>query len=173
MNPLIKVSVRYGVLAAVFGCALLCGLYYLGRHPFLIPVYMDFRIILFFVFIFFALREIRDYHQNGILYLWQGIAASFLFTVCYALLSCVTIIVFIHAVPAFLSDYVRLSIQQLERLPPEVIENIGNDVYTRNLKLLPATGASDLALLYLYQSFMISLFISIILSVILRRQPKI
>ena len=173
MSHIVKVSLRYGGLAGVIGSALLIGLYYIGRHPFLIPVYIDFRIILFGVFIFFTLREIRDYHQAGILYFWQGVITSFLFTLFYAVISTLALLAFIHVVPEFLSDYVSLSIEQLRSLPPEVIESIGNDVYETNLKLLPETSAADLGLLYLIQSFLISLFLSIILSVILRRHPKI
>ena len=173
MKALVKVSMRYGVLAGLTGFGLLLGLYYMGRHPFLIPVFMDFRIILFAVFIFFTLREIRDYHQNGILYFWQGVFGSFLFTVCYALTSAFLLWAFINAVPQFLSDYITRSIQQLRKLPPVIIERIGKGVYERNLEMLPATNSVDLSLLYFSQSLMISLFISIILSVILRRQPKI
>lgn len=172
MKLLIKVSLRYGVLAAIIGSCLLIGLYYLHRHPFLIPVYVDFRIILFGVFIFFTLREIRDYYQNGYLYFWQGIFASVLFTSVYAIVSSLVVYVFSSAVPEFLNDYVDLSIQQLKSLPPDIIEKIGKDVYLRNMAALPSTEPSDLALLYFSQCFLISLFISVILSVILRRHPK-
>lgn len=172
MNSLVKVSLRYGLLAGVIGSALLIGLYYMGRHPFLIPVYIDFRIILFGVFIFFTLREIRDYYQNGTMYFWQGFVASFLFTLAYAVLSSLAIVVFMEVVPAFVDDYITLSVAQLKSLPSEVIDSIGSEVYERNLSMLPETDAADLGLLYFLQSFLISLFISIILSVILRRQPQ-
>jgi hypothetical protein len=144
----------------------------MDRHPFLIPVFVDYRLILFSVFIFFTLREVRDYFQGGIMYFWQGIFASFIFTVTFAVLSSLILLIFMSAVPEFLSDYIALSIEQLRLLPPQVIESIGKDVYNRNLELLPDTNVADLAFLYFWQSFMISLFISIILSVILRRQPK-
>jgi hypothetical protein len=172
MKPLINVPLRYGVLAGVIGSALLVGLYYMDRHPFLIPVFIDFRIFLFGVFIFFTLQEIRDYHQQGILYFWQGLSGSFLFTVAYAVISALLLVLFIAAVPRFLETYVSLSIEQLEKMPADVIDRIGKDAYTRNLELLPATSISDLAFLYIVQSFLISLFVSIILSVILRRQAK-
>src|SRR5688500_20209687 len=81
MSPVVKVPLKYGVLAGIIASGLLTALYYLDRHPFLIPVYLDFRIILFGIFIFFVLREIRVYHQGGFLYFFQGIVASFLFTV--------------------------------------------------------------------------------------------
>lgn len=172
MKTLAKVSVRYGVLAGIVGSALLLGLYYIGRHPFLIPVFMDFRIVLFAFFIFFTLRELRDYRQGGILYFWQGIFAAFLFTLCYAVVSAFALFVFMTLVPDFLAEYINLSVKQLKTLPPEVIERIGKPVYQRNLEMLPATNSADLSFLYFSQSLLISLFISIILSVILRRQPK-
>jgi hypothetical protein len=172
MKQLVKVSIRYGVLAAIIGCGILVALYYMDRHPFVIPVYADFRIILFSIFIFFTLREIRDYYQNGVLYFAHGIIASLLFTAVYAILSSVSVYLFATAVPDFITAYIDLSIQQLKSLPADVIEKIGSDVYTRNLAALPSTRPLDLALLYFWQSFLISLFLSVILSVVLRRQPK-
>jgi hypothetical protein len=172
MKPLIKIPVRYGALAGITGFILLAGLYYLGRHPFLIPVFMDFRIILFGFFIFFTLRELRDHYQQGVLYFWQGIVAAFVFTLTYASLVSVGLLGFMFLVPVFRTEYIDLSIAQLRALPADLIERIGKEVYERNLELLPATGIYDLAFLYFAQSFLISLFISIILSVILRRQPK-
>ncbi len=172
MNLLIKVSLRYGVLAAIIGSGLLITLYYIDRHPFLIPVYLDFRIILFAVFMFFALREIRDYYQGGVLYFWQGFIACFLFTLCYALIASAAVVAFVYFVPEFLSEYIRLEIVQLKSLTPEVIKSIGQEVYERNLELLPSTTGATLGLTYFVQSFLISFFISVILSVTLRRQPQ-
>lgn len=172
MKPLLQVPLKYGSIAGLLGAILVVGLYYLGRHPFLIPVFIDFRIFLFVVFIFFTLKELRDYYYDGILYFWQGILASFFFTLTFTLIASTGIGVFITIAPDFLKAYITLSLEQLKTLPAEVIDKIGKDVYERNLMLLPTTNAFDLALLYFTQSFMISFFISIILSVILRRQPK-
>lgn len=172
MKPIIKVSVRYGVLAGITGWVLLLILYFIGRHPFLIPVYMDFRIILFVVFIFFTLREIRDYYQNGVLYFWQGIISCFLFTVCYAVCASLLLFIFMNVDGDFLPEYIRRSIATVQSLPQDAIDRIGKDVYDRNLRLLPQTTLLDLTFLYFFQSFLISLFLSIILSVILRREPK-
>lgn len=171
MSPLLKVSLRYGVLGGIVGSILLTALYYLDRHPFLIPAYLDFRIILFVIFILYALRELRDYHHDGILYFWQGLITSFLFIAFYAAISTLFVLAFIAFEPDFLSAYIKLQIEQLRSIPPDRIESIGKDVYERNLELLPMTSAAQLGLTYFVQSFAIGLFISIILSVTLRRQP--
>jgi hypothetical protein len=172
MKPLLNVPIRYGLIAGLLGVALVVGLYYLNRHPFLIPVYIDFRIIMFAVFIFFSLKELRDRYQGGVLYLPQGIIASFLFLATFGVISSAAIVFFATVVPGFLSSYIKLTLEQLKGLPVDVIERIGKDTYTRNLELLPSTNATDLGFMYLVQSLIIGLFVSIILSVILRRLPK-
>lgn len=172
MKPLFKVPLKYGAVGGALGTILVIGLYYMGRHPFLIPVFFDFRIFLFAVFVFFTLKELRDYVYEGILYFWQGILSSFFFTVIYALIAATGISLFIAVDPGFLNAYITLSTEQLKALPADIIQRIGKEVYERNLKLLPATNGFDLAVLYFTQSFMISFFISVILSVVLRRQPK-
>ena len=173
MRPLIKVPLVNGVIAGALGAVLTIVLYYLSSHPFLIPVYLDFRILLFGFFIFFTLKEFRDLHQEGILYFWQGLIASFIFVNVFGIVAGGIIWIFALTVPVFVSEYISQQLETLRNIPNEVIERIGKDVYDRNLELLPATNAFDLASLYFTQSLIIGFFISIILSVILRRQPKI
>jgi len=172
INPLVLVTARYGSLAGLLGGILMIVLYYIGRHPFLFPVYYDFRVILFSVFIFFALKEYRDYYREGILYLWEGFIGSFIVISAFTAVAVTVILIFGAANDAFLSTYISLSIDQLKSIPPDIIKQIGKDVYERNLAMLPGTTLGNMASLYALQSFIIGLFISIILSVILRRQPK-
>jgi hypothetical protein len=172
MRPFFQVPLKYGVIAGVIGAVLAVTLYYLNRHPFFVPVHFDFRIILFAVFLFFSLKEFRDYYQNGELYFWQGLMSSFLFIASFAFTASSLIALFGVLVPDFVASYIRLRTEFLGTWAPEDIARIGKDAFDRNLKLLPSTNAFDLATVYFGQSFMIGLFISIILSVVLRRQPK-
>jgi tetrahydromethanopterin S-methyltransferase subunit B len=57
----------------------------------------------------------------------------------------------------------------LRGFPKENIEQIGKEVYERNLESLPATKVSDLVTTYFFQGIVIGAFISIILAIILRR----
>jgi hypothetical protein len=163
---------KYGLIAGALGILLVVGLFYIGKHPFLIPVFFDFRIIFFAVFVFFALKEFRDFNQGGILYLWQGMVGSFILIATFAIVAAGGIYIFIKINPEFLTSYIDQSVLLLKTLPDDIIARIGKDVYQRNLEILPSTNGFDLAMLYFTQSFMIGIFVSIILSVILRRQPK-
>lgn len=172
MKPLVQVPLKYGAIASVIGILGLIGLYYMGRHPLMIVIYMDFRIILLAVFMYFSLKELRDVYQDGILYMYQGMLASFMFVITYAILVSVAMFAFGSAVPGFREDYVKQGTEMLQSMPKEAIEQIGKDLYERNLSRLPATNVFELSVIYFRQSVIIGLFISIILSVVLRRQPK-
>src|SRR5688572_26259046 len=172
MKPLVHVPLKYGAIASVIGILGVVGLYYMGRHPLMIVIYMDFRIILLAVFLFFSLRELRDLYQDGILYFWQGVVASSIFVSTFAILVSTAMYVFALAVPAFLDLYIKEATEMAKAMPKEVIEQIGKDVYERNLLTLPATNVFELSSKYFGQSLIIGTFISIILSVVLRRQPK-
>lgn len=165
-------STRNGVIAGVLGFLLLLALYYMGKHPFLFPIYFDFRLILLSVFIVMTLKEFRDDYQDGILYFGQAMISSFLFTLVFALGVSFLIWAFCLWVPEFLTSYIQIATEQLKSIEPAVIDQLGKDAYERNLNKLPATEGSDLAVDYFVKTFIISLFISIIISVILRRQPK-
>jgi len=170
--PWVAIAVRNGLISGVVGMMMLLGLYFLGRHPFLIPPYMDFRIILFGVLLFFTIKEFRDYFQQGTLYFWQGMFMSLVFTSVFALVAFFIIWIFTVLRPEFISSYVSLKVEEIKLIPPEIVERIGKADYERVIKDLPATRGMDLAYLYFWQSFGISFFVSIIISVILRRQPK-
>jgi hypothetical protein len=172
MPRLAFISIRNGLLAGGLGFIFLLTLYYLGKHPFLFPVYFDFRLALLSVFMVMGLKELRDYHQQGLLSFGEGMSSNFLFTTLFACTASLLIWIFMAINPAFLSNYIQVATDQLNSLPPPVIEELGKIEFDRNVTALQATTKSDLALDYLIKSFIISFFISIIISVILRRQPK-
>ncbi|HEY9005145.1 DUF4199 domain-containing protein [Ohtaekwangia sp.] len=171
-SPLYKISFRYGLVAGVLSFVLLVALYYMGRHPFMIAPYLDFRILLFGIFIFFSLKEVRDYYQNGELYFWQGMIGGAIVVVLAGMLSAGGLIVFGALEPDFVASYVKKMTAYLQTFSKEDIARIGNEVFDRNLKALPATNIYKLAETYFAQGLAIGFFVSIILSVITRKQPK-
>jgi len=171
--PLLRVSLRYGLVAGVLGFVLLLALYYTDHHPFLIPVFLDYRIALFVIIFTFALKELRDYYFGGILHFWQGMIGTLLITTVFSLIASVFIYLFSINNPEFLRTYIDLSLEQVKAFSPDDIERIGRNVYEEGIRSLKGADASFLAIRYFTQSFIISFFLSIIISVILRRQPAL
>jgi hypothetical protein len=169
MKDLSRVCIRYGIVAGVLSATLLIILYYTGKHPFMISPFLDFRIFIFGVFIFFSLREFRDVHQGGLLYFWQALFGSFIVVMISALISCAGMYIFGSVEEGFLASYIQGMTDYLKTFPPEEVERIGKDIYERNLLALPSTNIATLVITHFAQGMMIGFFVSIILSVILRK----
>lgn len=170
-SPLISISVKYGLIAAALAILMLIATFYFGNHPMMVAPYLDFRIILFGLFMFFGLREFRD-TQEGVLYFWQGMIGGFVMVTVAGTVAALGLLIFSSVEKEFISSYVEAMTQYLKTFPKEDIERIGKEVYERNLEQLPSTNGKQLASLYFVQGMMIGLFVTIILSVILRKQPK-
>lgn len=170
-SPLISISVKYGLIAAALAILMLIATFYFGNHPMMVAPYLDFRIILFGLFMFFGLREFRD-TQEGVLYFWQGMIGGFVMVTVAGTVAALGLLIFSSVEKEFISSYVEAMTQYLKTFPKEDIERIGKEVYERNLEQLPSTNGKQLASLYFVQAMMIGLFVTIILSVILRKQPK-
>jgi hypothetical protein len=169
---LLKVSLRYGVAAGVLAFVLLIVLYYLGQHPLLISPFLDFRVLLLGIFIFFALKEFRDHFQAGELHLWQGMLGGIIVIIVATTLSSGFMYLFGTLEGEFLNSYIVQITAYVKSFPKEDIDRIGKDIYERNLKALPTTNMSALAITYFMQGLVIGFFVNIVLSVSLRRQPK-
>jgi hypothetical protein len=168
-SPLLSISLRNGVVAGLLACGLFIAMYYIGHHPFLVSPFLDFRILLFGIFIFFTLKEFRDYHQRGLLYFWQGLIGSVLVVATASALAALGLWIFGNLEAGFVTSYVKGMTEYLKTFSEEDIQRIGKDIYERNLTMLPATNITALVETYLAQGFVIGFFVSIILSVILRR----
>src|SRR5688572_19194808 len=141
---LAAVCARYGAIAGFLGTALLVILFYRGHHPFLIPPFLDFRIILFSIFILFSLKEYRNVYSGGVLSFAEGMIGSFVFIVIFAVTASILLIIFTAMNENFLSSYINLSIEYVRSLPVEVVEKIGKDEVARNLSELPKTNMAKL-----------------------------
>jgi Protein of unknown function (DUF4199) len=171
LPPLIAISLRYGLIAGITGFVLLISLFYIGWHPFLVPVFFDFRIVIFSVLIVFCLRELREYYFGGLLFFWQGMIASFIITFVFAVIASLLLLNFTYLVPDFVTQFITLSLEQVKTYTAEDIQRIGKEIYEQGVKSLKEADGAFMATRYFFQSFIISFFISIIISVILRRQP--
>jgi len=173
-SVLFRICLRNGVVAGILAVILFIGLYYIGRNPLLISPFLDFRVLLLGFFIFFSLKEFREHYQEGLLYFWQGLIGSGVVVISASVLAAFGVWLFGTFEPNLLTSYIEQMTTYLKGFPPEDIERIGKEVYERNLEQLPATNIATLAFTtYLFQGLVIGFFISIILSVILRKTPKL
>ena len=168
---LLKISGRYGTVGGILAFGLMLVMYYTGPHPLLTSPFLDFRILLFGIFIFFTLKEFRDYHQGGILYFWQAMLGGLTVVLVASIITSLLLLIFGSYQQTFVASYIEQITVYIKSFPKEDIERIGRQTYDRNLQALPATNIYDLAQTYFIQGMAIGFFVNIILSVTLRRQP--
>ncbi len=171
VSPLLSIGVRNGAIAGVLAIALLIATYYLGL-PIIVSPFVDFRILLFSVFIFFSLKELRDVHQEGVLYFSQGMMLSFVMIMVTGILSSILLLAFCSVESTFIDSYIKTMTEFFQSFSAEEIARYGKDTYERNLVQLPSTNSVQITTRYYIHSLSIGLFVSIILSVILRKQPN-
>lgn len=168
--------IKFGLIGSIFGMLLIVILFYSNRHPLLIPPMLDFRIVLFGFFIFFGIKEFRDYHNNGILNFWQGMVISFIIYMTIGIMVGLFIMIFAHLVPEFLNSYISGTIHAMEmektRLLTDETMKISEEEFNRQVTLLKQTRPILLTVDYIIKSCLIGFFIAIILSVFLRKTEK-
>jgi len=172
VKKLLQISVRYGVVAGILAFILVIVMYYLGRHPLIISPFFDFRILLFGIFIFFTLKEFRDYEQQGVLYFSQAMIGGLAVILIMTTITSLFLLLFGTLEKGFVMDYISQVTAYVKSFSKEEIERIGKEIYERNLNALPTTNILKLAITYFVHGLVIGFFVNIILSVILRRQPK-
>lgn len=169
-SPLVRVSVRNGLIGGILGFCMLVVLYYIRPiHPLLLvnPL-LDIRIFVFPIFIFFTLKEYKARFSDGILYFWQGMISSYIFLIIYGLICFTGIAVFAFAVPEFSKDYTHQSIELLKQ-NPDFIKKIGEEEFKRNFTEATPTNGLRLGFVYFMTTLAIGFFISLLLTVIMRK----
>jgi len=172
LKPIVQVPLRFGLYGGLLSGIIIITLYYLDRHPFLISPLYDFRILLYGVFLFFGIKEFRDYHQAGELYFWQAMAMGILCYIVIGLTGATILILFSNFEPRFVTDYIDLALQQLMADKIAMVNAVGEAAYENALNRLPETSIWAMAGDYLIKSMIIGFFLTIIISVVLRRQPN-
>lgn len=170
--PLVRIPLLYGILGAVLSLTSVILFFKFGRHPFYINPVFDLRILLSGILLFFALREVRDYFFGGIMFLWQGMGGCLVYFATLAVVCAIGLYAFGQYDNSFLTEYQRQGLEQISKFNPDAIKQIGQQAVEELQKTLPTVTLTDLIKKYTFQTFVIGLFVTIIISVILRRQPK-
>lgn len=143
-SQLYKVSLKYGLAGGFISIVLFLTLYFLEEDPLSSIRIFDFALIPLFVY--FTLKELRDYKNEGKMLYWQGMTAGF---VCYffiALISSLSIWFFLSNVdPDVFIRHKQENITILTNDPEKWEEQVGKKDYEEALRNLRAVTPFSLA----------------------------
>ncbi|MCB0504413.1 MAG: DUF4199 domain-containing protein [Cyclobacteriaceae bacterium] len=169
-SQLIQVAIKMGLLGALMSIISLLILFYLGRHPLLLNPVLDARWPLMGLFVFFALKMLRD-QNNGVLHFWQAMLLGFLIYMIMAQMAAAFIAIFASIdATHFMSSYIAIATEQINVNKADLIDKLGEKTVTDALAMLPNTTASNLAFDYFLKSMPIGLILTLILSTLMRRK---
>lgn len=172
-NPLFTVPLRFGLIGAIFNILAILTVFYLGQHPLLMNPLVNGQLVLFGLIIFVSFKYFKDQYTGGILHFWQGLAIGLFAYIVMSTAIAIFIYIFSDIENSkFLSEFIRLKTNELTLNKEAYLEarGVGEDAFNRALNILPATKPIHLALLYIRQSMLIGLFLTIIFSIIMRNK---
>ena len=173
LSPIVKIPLKYGLFASLIGIVLIVVFFFSNRHPLLIPIFYDYRIFLFGVFIFFGVKEFKQYYNDDRLHFWQGLIIGVIIYVTVGILVSLFIIIYVEVHPEFLSQYIEGTIRGLELNKDQLLHQspikITEEEYQAQIDLLRNIPSWKLGQDYFIKSCIIGFFLAIILAVFLRR----
>ena len=175
-NKLVALPLKYGSVGGIAVMVLFLVLYFFGNNPLLITnmveifAYVLVLALIMGLFILFALKEFRDVHNNGEFHFWQGMTGGM---ICYLIISAVSaIFILVMTViidPDLTTNYIEARIELMEEKQNAMTERIGEERYLQVKSDIQQTTPSRLAWDDFLKKSFLGLFLTIVISIILRK----
>ncbi len=167
-NPYLLIPAKYGLVGAALSIALFFVLMLLGENPLINGTLFSFFFIP--IFVFFAIKEFKKYHNAGSLHFWQGMTIGFGTYMILGLISAVFIWVYLYAIdPQLLQDYIANRVALMSGAKDNLVERLGKDTYDTSLASVRVATAFDLALDDFLRKVFAGFFITTVIAVVMRQ----
>ena len=176
-SPLLKIPIKFGVFAALLSIAVILVMYFSGKHPLLLPPYLDSRILIFLIFIYFAIREYKDNFNGGLLHFWEGMILGIVLYVFAGLMGGLFIYTFSRFQPEFVGLYISQATEAVTIAREQLINGqqavtMTQEEFEGHLASLKETTASILAVDYFIKTCIVGFFIPLFYSVVFRKTDR-
>lgn len=167
-NPLFKIAIKFAALGAILSIFLFLTLHVIDKNP--LSNGKMFDLILFPLIIIFGVKEFKNYWNNKELRFWQGLGIGFTSTFIIAIISANFILGFTKWVdPQLLESYKESRVRLFTENKGQIIESLKEETYNKTLASVNNISSADVALDDFYKKILIGFFVTIIISVVLRR----
>ncbi|MDQ3394252.1 MAG: DUF4199 domain-containing protein [Bacteroidota bacterium] len=169
-RPYFQTAFKFGLMGGILIALLFAIMVYFDINPLVANKSLDFGFIIVPIFVIFAIKEFRDYRYGGKIKFWQAMILGMLTVSFIALLSAIVVWSFLSLLgDDFLRQYIADRTLLLEEYKPMIIENTSDDVYNNTFDELQNVTPIILAFDDFLKKIFTGLFITLIISVVLRR----
>lgn len=169
---MVKHSIKYSILCGIFLVALFWVSMKFGSNPLLDIRHFLFDLVIYFLFIFFAQREFKTYHNDGYLHFWQGMSIAFVVYLPAAVIFTISMLLIMELDPSMMDDYRAGALAFLESKKAVLLEGISQEDYDKRIQEVGEITISDLVISSGLKKILAGFFITPVVSVILRKKPK-
>lgn len=168
---MVKTSLKYGLLCGAFLILAFHLSFYIGSNPLIDIRHLIFDVFAFGVFIFFAQKEFREYSNEGILHFWQGMSIGFLVYIVASVLFCISLILYFQVSSHALTDYQEAARAFLQEQSQLYEKEFGKDGFSEKLQEINEVTPWSLIISSTVKKMLEGLFITPVISIILRKHP--
>lgn len=167
-NSIVTTGLKYGLAGGGTAILLFLALWGLKKNPLDAIRLFDFFMIPLFVF--FTLKELRDYRQGGRLLYWQGMTAGLVCYTSLASISAIFIFIFLSfGDTGLLMQHQQDNLAVLTDDPQKWIGQVGQQAYERALEEIRQLTVLDLALDDFLKKVLIGLFFTGIITLFFKK----
>ena len=169
---MVRSSIKYSLFCGVF----LVGLFWVsikfGTNPLLDIRPFLFDLVIYFLFIFFAQKEYKSYHNGGILHFWQGMSIAFIIYLPAAVIFTLMMLLIMKMDPSIMENYRIGTAAFLEAKRDVLLEGMSQEEYDKRLSEISSITISDLVVSTGLKKVLAGFFIAPLVTVFLRKKPK-
>lgn len=169
---MVKVSLKYAVICSIFLIIIYHVSDYFGINPLMNLAHLIFDIVMFGLFIFFAVKEFKTDQENEILHFWQGMTIGFNVYISSTIIFGLYLVAYFQIEPNVLSEYKEAALAFLMEKKDVYVEKMGQDTFQEQIESLEIVTNSDLLLSATLKKILAGFFITPVISIILRKQPR-
>lgn len=167
-----KLSLKYALICGVFLLIIFVLFQYMGTSPLINLNHLLVDLVVFGVFMFFALKEYRVYHNEGYLHLWQGMTMGFVIYAIGSILFSAGLYLYLEIKPEEIANYQAQALNFLSEKSEIYIKEFGEAGYQEQIKVINEVTVWDLIKGAGVKKILAGLFVTPVISIILRKQLK-
>ncbi len=143
-----------------------------GSNPLLDSRHFWFDLGVYFLFIFFAGKEYKDFRNSGYLHFWQGISIGFIVFLPAILIFSVGLYIMLKVNPELLEIYKNGATALLKSNEAFYMEELGEDSLNERYLTINSITPAQLIQMTFRNKLFSAFLITPIVAIILRKKPK-
>ncbi|WP_109832259.1 DUF4199 domain-containing protein [Reichenbachiella versicolor] len=171
MNSLFNTSIKFGLIGSGIYMFIFMIYYFSGANP-LVEMYII-NIFILPIFLYFGIREFRDYRNGSLLSFGQGMSLGVILYVLIATLTSAFTFVFLEFIDSSLvENFIQVRIDDLVSNKDKTVEELGQEMFNEQVMKIENNDAKDLVLDSFLKRVLLGFFLTTVISLVMKKTER-